>query len=341
MSTEKSVDFSIIIPVYNTPPKDLKRCIGKLLSSRHASWEVIFVDDGSCEETLDCLKKICRKLSQVRLFCQEHKGVSAARNYGTLQALGRYVTYVDSDDHLLEGALDEMQKLLEKEAPDLLIARIVRTKKDWRSRMAGAHVTAGGEELIDRLRKYYLEFRNGPFRSGESWINRAPHGRFVKREIAQSTLYRTQLPHGEDTIWNFDLLHVVNKVLVSDAPVYYYQFVTGSATQRFHENLPEEMHDLLSAYREEISGWDKSLQPYFEPAALEHFSGMMRMYVFSGPEKTRWARYLQVMDMPDWKQIFRDLDLRLVHGRFLITGILGKLRMKRCLYLVYRMHYQK
>ncbi len=341
MNTEKTVDFSIIIPVYNTPPADLKRCVGKILGNEHASWEVIFVDDGSCEETLQCLKKISGKVPQVRVFYQAHGGAAAARNFGTQQAAGRYVTYVDSDDYLLEGALDEMKKLLDQEDPDLLIARIVRTKGDWSTRMTGAHFQAGGEEIIDRLRKYYLTFEKGPFRDEESWINRAPHARFLKREIAQCTPYRPQLLVGDDMIWNFDILHPVSRIVVSDAPVYFYRLVIGSVTQRFHENLPEEMHALLQAYRDEIHGWNRSLQPYFEPAAMEHFSGSMRMYVFSGPEETRWQRFVQVMDLPDWKQIFRDLDLKLVHGRFRITGILGKLRMKRCLYLVYRMHYKK
>ena len=99
MNTEKTVDFSIIIPVYNTPPADLKRCVGKILGNEHASWEVIFVDDGSCEETLQCLKKISGKVPQVRVFYQAHGGAAAARNFGTQQAAGRYVTYVDSDDY--------------------------------------------------------------------------------------------------------------------------------------------------------------------------------------------------------------------------------------------------
>lgn len=341
MSEVRTVDFSIIIPVYNTPPSDLKRCVGKIMQNECASWEVIFVDDGSGEETLTCLEKIGRKLPQVHVYHQEHGGAAAARNYGTQKATGRYVTYVDSDDYFLDGALDEMRGILEKEDPDLLVARIVRTGGDFSAQMRGAHYLTGGEELIDRLRKYYLTFEKGPFRSEVSWINRAPHGRFLRREIALSMPYRAELLVGDDMIWNFDILHPVRTVVVSDAPVYFYRMVTGSVTQRFHENLPEEMHALLTAYRDEISGWDPSLRPYFEPAAMEHFSGSMRMYVFSGPERSRWSRFLEVMELPEWKQIFRDLDLSLVHGRFKITGFLGKARLKHLLYLVYKKHYRR
>ena len=341
MNTEQAVDFSVIIPVYNTAPSDLKRCVRNLMKNQNASWEIVFVDDGSTQETLECLNGIKKKLPRVHIYYREHGGAAAARNYGTRQAAGRYITYVDSDDYLLPGALDAMWQILKKEQPDLLVARIVRDHANHEQAMHNATFTVGGEELKNQLRRYYLAFDKGAFRSEKSWVNRAPHARFVKKALAIQKTFPEELLIGEDVIWNFNLLTGAGKVIVSDAPVYHYNFVAGSVTQRFHENLPEKMRMLLSAYREEVRSWPEELQVYYAPAMLEHFSGLMRMYVFAGPPKGRWKRYHEVWNRPEWKNVFRKLRLSFVNRRFLVSGVLGKLHMKRLLYLVCKVHYRR
>lgn len=92
--------FSVIIPVYNTKPNNLRQCIESVLNQTQKSIELILVDDGSSEN--DCLL-ICNEYScvdnRIKLIsCKENLGPGAARNRGLELASGENISFIDSDD---------------------------------------------------------------------------------------------------------------------------------------------------------------------------------------------------------------------------------------------------
>lgn len=95
------MDLSIIIPVYNTPPEDLRRCFASIRFPETIAFEVILVDDGSRSEAADFCRDYAAANPSFRYFRQENRGVSAARNTGLSLAEGRYVMFVDADDVLI------------------------------------------------------------------------------------------------------------------------------------------------------------------------------------------------------------------------------------------------
>ena len=99
------MDLSVIIPVYNTDPKDLRRCFDSVRSFKGITHEVLIIDDGSRKETA----RFCMEYAQVHPFFryvhQENQGVSAARNEGLRQAAGRYVLFADADDEVIPDAV--------------------------------------------------------------------------------------------------------------------------------------------------------------------------------------------------------------------------------------------
>lgn len=98
------MDLSIIVPVYNTSPVQLRRCLDSLTLIAGIAAEVILVDDGSREETASfCRDNALRH--GFRYLRQEHLGVSAARNAGLETAKGRYILFVDADDELMASNL--------------------------------------------------------------------------------------------------------------------------------------------------------------------------------------------------------------------------------------------
>ena len=96
--------ISVIVPVYNVEPY-LRKCIDSILNQSFTDFELILVDDGST----DCSGVICdeyvQKDARIRVFHTPNQGVSAARNWGLSQALGEWITFVDSDDWVEEGYL--------------------------------------------------------------------------------------------------------------------------------------------------------------------------------------------------------------------------------------------
>lgn len=89
--------ISIIIPVYNAE-KYLERCIKSVLDSTYGNFEVLLINDGSSDRSLEICRYYSDRDSRIRAFTQENQGVSSARNRGIEESLGEWIVFVDSDD---------------------------------------------------------------------------------------------------------------------------------------------------------------------------------------------------------------------------------------------------
>lgn len=111
---EPEIQISVIIPVYNTH-RFLSQCLDSFLGQSFRNIEVICIDDGSDDASLDLLYRYARDDARVRVLKQEHKYAGAARNYGLSAAKGEYVWFFDSDDWVEDESLSHIfSKLSEK-----------------------------------------------------------------------------------------------------------------------------------------------------------------------------------------------------------------------------------
>ena len=90
--------YSIIMPVYNTGTK-LKRSIESIINQTYDNWELIIIDDGSTDESLEILKKYSKQDKRIKIFCQDNQGPGIARNNGIKKCSGDYIAFIDSDDY--------------------------------------------------------------------------------------------------------------------------------------------------------------------------------------------------------------------------------------------------
>ena len=88
---------SIIIPIYNSE-KTLDRCLNSVLLQTHSNIEIILVDDGSTDQSLNICRTWAEKDDRITLIHKENRGVSSARNAGLAAATGQYIMFCDSDD---------------------------------------------------------------------------------------------------------------------------------------------------------------------------------------------------------------------------------------------------
>lgn len=96
---------SVIIPVYNTVAY-LAACLESVCSIMTMDIEIICVNDGSTDKSLEILTTFAQKDSRIHIISQKHQGVSIARNVGITTATGKYIQFLDSDDMLAPGALE-------------------------------------------------------------------------------------------------------------------------------------------------------------------------------------------------------------------------------------------
>lgn len=101
--------FSIIVPVYNVE-KYIERCLDSLINQSYDDYEIIIVNDGSTDSSVDIIKKYLDN-SKIKLINEENKGLSAARNNGVKNASGDYLIFVDSDDYIDKNLLLTLSKI--------------------------------------------------------------------------------------------------------------------------------------------------------------------------------------------------------------------------------------
>lgn len=104
------IEVSIIIPVYNCA-RYLRECLDSVLRQTVDKKEIICIDDGSTDESLEIIEQYARKYSFIIVIRQQNEGAGKARNAGILKASGEFIAFLDADDYYNEN--DALEKLLD------------------------------------------------------------------------------------------------------------------------------------------------------------------------------------------------------------------------------------
>ena len=153
---QKQPKISIIIPVYNTS-KYLKKCLDSVINQTYKNYNVIIVNDGSTDNSLDIIKEYMKKSSSIILINQKNMGLSIARNNAVKKVESDYFLFLDSDDYLDINALKILSENLDNE--DLLRYQLRDVKED--SYIDREYITFKNLSGKDAIRKlidsYYTE----------------------------------------------------------------------------------------------------------------------------------------------------------------------------------------
>lgn len=158
-----SPKISFIIPVYNAE-KYLEGCLQSISNQSFVDFEILVVNDGSTDNSLEILNQYQKIEPRLKIFSQENKGVSVARNVGMENAWGEYLTFVDADDVLAPDILSSLYSEIKNSFHDLVIANFKskngnreidfkNIEKDYISK----------EELISDFITWKLKIRLGSF----------------------------------------------------------------------------------------------------------------------------------------------------------------------------------
>lgn len=127
---EKTIKVSIIVPVYNVE-KYIRCCLDSLVNQTMSNIEIICINDGSTDNSLEILEEYAKKDDRIKIINQENKKQGAARNRGIEIAQGEFIGFVDSDDWV---DLDYFEKLyttaLEYQS-DVAVASVLKHKKNY------------------------------------------------------------------------------------------------------------------------------------------------------------------------------------------------------------------
>lgn len=247
--TEEAVLLSIIVPVYNNARElgDLWNSLEKQLTRET---ELIFIDDGSRDESLEVLKKWQESARfPMTVVHQENAGVSAARNRGMELARGQYLTFVDADDCLAEDyiAITAGYARQGVEAVVFDSARVEEVPRGGTPRTHREESMTGTEML--------REFLRAPARFGVCNL-------IMRRELVEAHRIRfsTGYKYYEDYDFLLQLFPRVGTVLRRRDVLYFYMLRDGSAVARFRADRVNCL-ELM----ERRGDWLETAAPEFAP----------------------------------------------------------------------------
>ncbi|WP_221388195.1 glycosyltransferase family 2 protein [Clostridium perfringens] len=109
---------SIIIPIYNVS-RYLEDCINSVINQTYKNLEIILVNDGSSDNSLEICNNFKKKDSRIILINKENGGLSSARNSGIDKATGKYLYFLDGDDFLELDAIEFVMNLIKNNNADI------------------------------------------------------------------------------------------------------------------------------------------------------------------------------------------------------------------------------
>lgn len=117
--------ISIIVPVYNIN-KYVEKCLISLMNQTYKALEILCINDGSTDDSLDILEKLSKKDSRIKIISQPNKGLSAARNTGIANAKGDYIVFVDGDDWVDIEMCQKAYKIISETNVDIVLWSYVK-----------------------------------------------------------------------------------------------------------------------------------------------------------------------------------------------------------------------
>lgn len=227
--------IDIIIPVYNTPIDDLKRCLSSIERQSFKNYKVYIIDDGSFDEVRNFLDEYVRDKDEVIVKHVVNGGVSRARNIGIDSSSAEYLTFVDSDDTLEENFLEEAFSLIKDNDLDSVIGGYNEVKN---GEVVKVRKCDDGFYIYDKsnLDLVMDKLLSGKLREDNKKIGSLPTGRIYTRLYKRSVLgdlrFNSSLGMSEDTLFMIDFMDRVKQIGLSSSIWYNYYINDYSISRR-------------------------------------------------------------------------------------------------------------
>ena len=212
------VAISVIMPVYNSSGF-LKKSIDSVQKQTLDDIEIICVDDGSTDNSVDVLNDLKDKYGNIQIICQENSGPGIARNTGIENAKGEYIAFLDSDDiYLDDTALEKMYNLGKLEDFDLICANLKRINQDY---TLDTHY-----DFINSRFTYF--YKKDVLNSENYGIPFAFYRNIFKRSfLEKNNIIFPNLRFGEDPVFMVNVLTNINNFLALPLDLYGYNHSIG------------------------------------------------------------------------------------------------------------------
>lgn len=261
---------SVIIPAYNCE-KTIERAIKSCQANVHKNIEIIVVNDGSTDKTDDVVKSImCDK---IRYFRNSNHGVSYSRNFGLEHSEGNYVMFLDSDDELVENAIDKLvtaMKTTNLGGVDMVVGQMLICNGNTDSRDNFPEIP----NLLRENEYFELILRDHP-------IGYYAVRTLFKKSFINDVKFEVGKCRSEDSDFCFSCSLKKPKVLIIDEYIYKYHMINTSLSHKpINKNEIDDILFFLSKKRKIVQQInDPMYTRLFEHLELKQHIMLLRNYI--------------------------------------------------------------
>lgn len=204
---------SILSPCYNVE-KYLPKCLDTIISQTYSNLQIVLIDDGSKDGTLDIMQKYAAKDSRIEIYHQENQGVAITRNNLLDKVKGDFILFVDSDDWIELTMVESLLAIHKQSDADIVVCDMV--KNDNTPNLSDRSYTSYNQKQIV---KAFLE---------HTWLNGSLWNKLVKTSLLHNERFRCGISYGEDALFCWHLLQHVTSVAVCKLQLYHYRMNEAS-----------------------------------------------------------------------------------------------------------------
>ena len=222
INTASTYKISVIIPVYNTE-KYLRQCLDSVINQTMPDIEVICIDDGSTDNSLNILYEYAAKDNRIKVIAQNNKKQGAARNLGIKLSRGKYIFFIDSDDYILPETLEKLYQKIEDHHAE--ICQYLAVEYDEISKNLSPRKFF---DKIIKIQDYSYDYKYFPeilFKDVEAWSKL-----YLKEFLTNNKLEFPINCYFEDTIFHIKAMALASRICFDNNHYYIYRKNREGAT---------------------------------------------------------------------------------------------------------------
>lgn len=212
--------ISVVVPVYNVE-KYIEKCLNSILNQTYKNLEIIIVDDGSKDNSIEICKKVIVNDNRAKIYHKENGGISDARNFSIDFITGDYVIFIDSDDYIENNMIFELYTNIKNEQADVSVCGVYNVYIDKKTPQCSNE----NIYFVCDKGKFLKEYLVGELNPG-SLCNK-----LIKTEIIK----QIKFPVGkiyEDAFYHLKLIDIAKKYVITTKPLYNYFHRENSLTTK-------------------------------------------------------------------------------------------------------------
>lgn len=260
---------SIIIPIYNAE-KTLHSCLRSVTSQTYERLEIILVNDGSTDNSLNICYQFAQRDGRIKVIDQPNRGPSYARNVGINEAQGTFIQFVDADDEIKKSMTEQLIHVIDSKIDLVICGYFMRRNREQYTFKPNIKEALSIKQFNDKVGLFYFK------QLLPSPCNKLYRTSVIKKN---NVTFPINVYLGEDLLFNLNYFNYCRNVKTLNEPLYFYNVNEHSLSNQMNEQyfnqqllLIDQVKAYLRKYDSETSDNERYLHYIFAQSIINTLS---------------------------------------------------------------------